>query len=171
MNRMLRVSRFFHHRPSCLSFLSAKLIFFLQPILFGMAVRTTAFEENLIGALLNLTLRWPPRSRRSFSEDDTLHFRCVLFLCRAFRHGYLLYEGRESTVGGNSLLYTTSSPAPWPHRRNRAPRPPFSRARGAAINPPGVRHPRRRASSRHEGLCRVLRPTPDGALGWRQAPI
>jgi hypothetical protein len=56
MNGMLRVSWFFHHRPSCLSFLSAKLIFCLQPILFGMAVDTAAFEENLVGAPLDLIL-------------------------------------------------------------------------------------------------------------------
>src|SRR4029077_11418648 len=92
----------------------------LQPILFGMAVGTASFQENLVGAPLDLTLRWPARSGRSFSEDDALHSRCVLFLYRAFRHGYLLREGRESTVGGNSLPCITSSPASWCHRRTWA---------------------------------------------------
>src|SRR5713101_2013088 len=117
MNGMLRVCRFFHHRLLRLSFLSSKLIFCLQPILVGMAVVTAAFQENLVGAPLDLNLRWPARSRCSFSEDDALHSRCVLFLYRAFRHGCLLRESRESNVGGNYLPCITSSRASWWHRR------------------------------------------------------
>src|SRR5262245_66655096 len=124
---MLRVSRFFHHRPSCLFFLLPKLIFCLQPILFRMSVDSAAFEENLVGAPLDLILRWPARGGCSFPEYNALHSRCVFFLCRTFRHGYLLREGRESTIGGNSLLRFTSSPASCWHRRGWALATRFAR--------------------------------------------